>query len=534
MAISEKKIKGRSYFYEVKSYREGGKVKQKVLRYFGRVDPRKDAGAKPIIKNVINASYRFGDVALLYHCAQNINFFETIDKLLPKRQGLSFSIQFFLLIAHRITGNKPSMVNLPRWLESTFLPQILGISPKDVSKNTLSYCMDAIINEEKGIDHSIILENKLFINACSLFKGSDDVFFYDLTSTYFEGCCCPIARFGYSRDGLDDKLQINIGMIVDRMHGFPMISKVFDGNIHDSKTVYEMIYYCKFVLKLSKVMLIMDRGMDSEDNIRILDTAEYDYIVGLSSRNAVIKYLKQKTLIEDMVEINIDGKKVLVKKFIKNLFGKRRVILLYYNDDIALTQKDLREEKILSAEQKLRDAKNLTLSKVKEIVKGVSKFIKVETENKNIIWKRNQVEINKSERRDGKFCIMPNKDLLPKDIYTLYFSKDKVEKGFRYLKQDIDLHPTRKRLTDRVKADIVICHLALLLLRMAEKIIRDKKIDIFWDTISTETDEIRVLEHQNCAGKRFYNCITNNKIQKDIVDKLELTKYINVNTTNQK
>ena len=246
-----------------------------------------------------------------------------------------------------------------------------------------------------------------------MFGNSDDVFFYDLTSTYFEGSCCPIAKFGYSRDGLNDKLQINIGMVVDKKYGFPMISKVFDGNIHDSKTVYEMTYYCKFMLKLDKVMLIMDRGMDSEDNIRILDTAEYDYIIGLNSRHKVTDKIKLNTRIEDMEEINIQEKKVWVKKFIKNMFGKRRIVLLYYNEDIASTQKELRERKILLSEEKLKDAKNLSLAKAKEIIKGISKLIKLEVQNKKVIWKRDQIEINRVEKKDGKFCILSNKDLSP-------------------------------------------------------------------------------------------------------------------------
>jgi hypothetical protein len=75
MAYLEKKIKGNSYFYEVQSYRDGGMIKQRVLRYFGRQDPRKYKDARPIIRKEINDDYRFGDAALIYKAATEIDLF---------------------------------------------------------------------------------------------------------------------------------------------------------------------------------------------------------------------------------------------------------------------------------------------------------------------------------------------------------------------------------------------------------------------------------------------------------------------------
>jgi hypothetical protein len=73
MAYIAKKTKdGRDYFCKVESYREGDKVKQRVLEYYGRNDPRKNPGARPIIKRQISATCRFGDVALLHHAALQI------------------------------------------------------------------------------------------------------------------------------------------------------------------------------------------------------------------------------------------------------------------------------------------------------------------------------------------------------------------------------------------------------------------------------------------------------------------------------
>lgn len=387
-------------------------------------------------------------------------------------------------------------------------------------------------NEERNIDHTFAIAKDLYDYAHRKFGVKEDTYFYDLTSTYFEGRCCKIARLGYSRDGMSDKLQINIGMVVDKTLGLPMMTKVFEGNINDSKTVYEMVYYAKFILKKEDAMLIMDRGMDSEENIRIMDTAEYDYIIGLSSKHKFVKKLKMVNT-NSWIEFESDGKKVLLRRFTKNLFGKRRFVVLYYNDDMAKNQKESRDGKIAYAEEQLRSG-SLTLKKVNEIVKGVSNCFDIYVDDGKVLWKKKQVAVNRAEQMDGKFCIATNVDIAAEDIYTLYFSKDKVEKGFRHLKQDLQLHPTRKRLVDRVRADVFICHVGYLLLAVSEKLVRDKKIDIFWDTISTETKEVRLLEYRRSSGNFYYDYVTNNEIQRSVVEKLGLSRYVPVVTTTQK
>jgi len=532
-SILEKKIGGKSYFYEVQSYRADGKVKQRILRYFGRQNPKKNPNATPIIKSQVKATYRFGEVAMLLYCAETVKFIETIDKYMPKRQTLSHGLMLFLLAAHRLTGDKPSSNKLKRWSESTFLPLLLKFDPAQINKNTIAYTLNCVYNDERKINHTPHIAKELYDLARKKFGGKEEIYFYDLTSTYFEGTCCPIARFGYNRDGLKDKLQINIGLVIDKTLGLPLMTKVFEGNIHDTKTVYEMVYYAKFVLKKDKIMLIMDRGMDSEDNIRIIDTTGDDFILGVSSKHGFVKELKLKTdaHTKGWGEIVIKEKKILLQRFTKNLFGKRRFVVLYYSEEKAVDKKEIRDRNIAYAEQKLKDGVELTFTKAKKIINGISKYIRLEEKEGKIIWQRDQIKINKAERMDGKFCIMTNKDLDAKDIYKLYFSKDKVEKAFRHMKQDLNLHPTRRILPDRVRADVFICHLAYLLLAIAELSLYEKKINIFWDTLLTETKEIKLLEYRKCSGNSYFDYVSNNELQKNIVGELGLQKYVPVNTT---
>jgi transposase len=536
MAFLEKKIGRNSYYYEVHSYRENGKVKQKILGYFGRTDPRKNPNAKPISKRRTEATYRFGDVALLYNAAQEIGLIDIVNRYVPKRQGLSLGLELFLTVAHRLLDNKPSSLNLSRWVKTTHLPALLDFDANRLTSDTQDYMMSKIHNEEMNINHLLRISKDLYTASLPLFGKEDNIFFYDVTSSYFEGTSCPIAKFGYNRDGKIDKLQINIGMVVNGKYGIPLMSKVFEGNISDALTVYEMVYYSRFTFGKKKGLLIMDRGMDSEENIRIMDTVHYDYIIGLRANHAFVDKLRDKTdpTTDDWEIFESGENKIKAKKFCKNIFGKRRSVILYYNPAIAQQKKQNRLRKIENAGKSLGEAKNLNVEKAKIIVNGLAKYFVFEKKNGKITWRIDNVEVNRAERRDGKFCLITNLDIAPVEVLKMYFSKDMIEKAFRYMKQDGNLHPTRKRLTDHVIADVFICHIAYLLLKVAEHLVQQKKIDIFWDGLTSEAGEIRVLEQLDRSGNKHFEIVSNNAIQKNIVEKLELSKQLPVSTTNQK
>lgn len=527
MAYIVKRKSGRhNYFFEVEGYRENGKVKQRILRYFGNKDPRKDPDAMPITKKHVTATYRFGDIALLHHVAQKINMIEVINHYVPKRQGLSLGLQVFLMAAHRLLDDKPSGANLGHWVKTTHLPLVLPFDCERLNVNTQIYTMDKIYDEEHNIDHMLRIAHDLYMNAQKLLGKEENTYFYDITSTYFEGKCCPIARFGYSRDNAANKLQINIGMVMNGVYGLPMMTKVFEGNINDAKTIYEMVYYAQFILGKKKCFLIMDRGMDSEENIRIMDTTEYDYIIGLRGTHNFVEELKTSTdqSAKDWDVFQKDEITIQLKRYTKNIFGKRRFVVLYYSPKMAQEQQEHRQQQIDQTINTLKSTQQLTLEKAQKITKSVSKYFILTTTAQGVQWRIDQVEINRSDRKSGKFCLITNKDIAPQAIYELYFSKDKIEKGFRHMKQDIALHPTRKRLADRVRVDVFICHLAYLLLATAEQLIHKEKIDTSWDCISSETKEIRLLEYADQKGKKEFQIIANNEIQKNIVDKMNLSK----------
>jgi transposase len=531
--IVEKVQDGRKYYYKAESYRIGKTVKNRILEYYGNLDPRKNLDAKPIIRRRISGTYHFGDVALLQYVSDKLNMIDIIDRYVQKRQGLSLGLEFFLTVTQRLIGYKPSSTKLSRWVSGTHIPAFYNFNPDRLTNNTQQYMMDKLYDEELQIDNISKISTALYKTALQLFGKEEDVFFYDITSTYFEGSCCPIAHLGYSRDGKNDKLQINIGMVMNGRYGIPMMTKVFEGNISDPKTVHEVVWYTKYVLKKDKGLLIMDRGMDSEHNINIMDDVGYDYIIGVRSNHNFVKQLKKSTdsSSSDWETFENKGQVIKLKKFTKNIFGKRRIVVLYYTPNTAASQSEKRRCRIDLIVSKLKEEERLTLEKAKDIAHRVRKYVIIKKIRGKVTWHIDKIAINRAEKNDGKFCMITNKDIAPQETYKLYFSKDKIEKCFMHMKQDVNMHPTRKRDKDHVIVDVFICSMGFLLLRVAEHLAQKEKINIFWDELSTEAREISLIELEESSNKKQFQVVSNTEIQHEIVDKLGLSRYLPVSTT---
>jgi len=535
--IAVTKVKGTKYFAEMESYREGGKVKKRTIHYFGNIDPRENPDAKPILKShEADASYCFGAISLLYHAAQKIGFIDCIDNYATKRQGLSLSLEFFLTVAHKLLGDKPSSSNLSDWVRDTHLPRLLDFDSSKITDETQAYMLNKLYDEKKNIDHLYRISIDLYKNSLKLFGKEDDTYFYDITSTYFEGKCCPLAFFGHNKDGKLDKLQINIAMVMNGKYGIPVVSKVFEGNINDVNTLYEMVYYPKVIMKKKKCLLIMDRGFESEDNIRLMDTIKYDYIIGLRSTHKFVKKLKKQTdfTVGNWDTIDNNGSVIKLRKVVKNFAGKRRNVILYYSPKAATDQKRRREFRIQNAIKRLGDQGELTIKKAEEIVRRVKNYVVIESNGKEVTWRVDKIAINRAEKNDGKFCLMTNLNMSSKDTFTTYFSKDKIEKGFRCMKQDANMRPIYKRLADHVITDAFMCHVAFLLMRVVECLAQKEKINKFWDDLSSESANIRLIKYGTSTDTDRFQIVANTEFQKDVVRKFDLYRYIPVSTTSLK
>ncbi len=546
---------------EVKSVRIGKKVCQKFVRYIG-VEKETDKGKViiPSHKNILDRielidNVTLGDVATLLHIAQELKIAETVDRFSIKGGGLHSGIQLQLLaINHAIAPQSLSV--FASWYSDTALKMLTGIEPEKLNKDNLLSAMDGICRDYEETDGTVRVIDKTLpickalVSIWSKFYGIPiDALYYDITSTYFEGVKCILAKLGYSRDEKRGKVQINIALVVTRRWQFPLFFRVFEGNVSDQKTVKELLEILKDEFGITEcAMVIWDRGVASKSNVRRADRAKQKIICGLKKnekavQNIILSIDDKELLRSTNIVRDVENEyRIYATDTIVNLYGKKRKVVVYFNTQIQMAmQKDLakklrRARRMLTNYQKKLESGSYTkmdnvVLHVKKCTEGVAKFFKV-TYHKNdkitISWEEKTKVLEKAESLHGKFAIMSTDlSLSYRDIVDAYFEKHGIEKAFRCLKQVVELHPTRCRLENRVKVHVFICFLSYLLLRVLEFKLRNKGMSITAENALKELGKIRqgviVDPHTKNSALKVARLT---ELQKTIVQNLELSGYI--------
>lgn len=562
--IAREKRGEKTYLYRVESYRAGNKVKKRKLAYIG-VEKRREDGSKefaPAHKEVLDRivlteNVHLGDVFVLHRIAEELELARVIDRFSVKGGGLSSGKQMVMMainyVIHPVSFNR-----FPSWFEDTALPKITGIKPEKLNKNNLCSAMDGVCREIRGGDGAVVRVvdktldiSKALVNIWSRRYGIGlDVLYYDLTSSYFEGATCVLAKLGYSRDKKDGMVQINIALVVSRTWGFPLCSLVYPGDTSDQKTVKHILRIIREEFGIKNCTMIWDRGMASKTNMRRVDRCHQKVISGLKGSELAVKSMILAVKNDDMLKENNlvreldDNDGLYAVDLVKNIYNKRRKIVVYLDTQTQKQVRENREYKLRSArikigkyKRKLERGKYTEIvpvtNHVKECLKGVSKFFKPHYHQENgkitFDWIEHKDKIEEAEQLDGKYVIMSTDlKLNCKEIIDAYFEKDDVEKAFRYMKQVAKLHPTRCWLENHVRMHVFICYLAYLLSKVLEYKLRSSGLNITAEMALYELGKIKqgvlidpITEHHvvkiaRCSEK-----------QKDIINRLGLSEYIN-------
>lgn len=494
MQLKAVKVKGRVYYSIVESVRINGKPRHRYVKYIGSRDKLVESllkGDELAIKAVkIPEVLDYGDVTALYKVCEVLDLRRVINRHVFKGGGVDVGIQtIFMAINHCV--DPMSKNKLEFWYKYTVLEKITGIKAEKLNAENLCTALDYFYPD--GKDKAVEIEKEVVEKLKELFGIKLDCLFYDITSTYFEGTKCIIARLGYSRDGKPDKLQVNIGLVVTKEERFPVFHLVFEGNETDIKTVGRAISRLKKEFSVSDCLLIFDRGMVSEENIGELDGSGYDFVCGLKKNKAVKAMLKEVEAAELLSEENFvkdmeEGSKLYALGMVQELYGKERKVVICYDTKKAASKKHERDEKIKRVEEELsayraklaegnyREMEKV-VSKVKATVKGVSTYFKCTYASEGgritIDFKRRDDKIADADRLDGKHALMSTRITMgTKEIISTYYDKDGIEKAFCCIKQPIGLRPIRHWLDGRVKAHIFICYLSYLLLKTLEHMLK--------------------------------------------------------------
>lgn len=180
-------------------------------------------------------------------------------------------------IQERVTAERPLSVSaLQRHFEHAPFRCLLG-SPSSPALNTWYAALSALEQHRPAILNAFYQQSPPPLR----------VFLYDITSSYFEGTCCPLAAFGDNRDGKKGKKQVVIGVIADG-EGRPVWCDVFQGNPSDQTTVRDQLLALRDQLQVQEFIFVGDRGMGTSARIDDLDQEgwgeRFSYITALTRR----------------------------------------------------------------------------------------------------------------------------------------------------------------------------------------------------------------------------------------------------------
>jgi transposase len=295
---------------------------------------------------------------------------------------------------------------------------------------------------------------------------------YDVTSTYFEGRHCPLAKLGHSRDGKRENPQIVIGLMTTA-EGCPIAVEVFEGNTGDPTTVGPQIKKLRERFALKRVVIVGDRGMITDARIRedLRDVDGLDWITCLRAP-AVAKLLERGSLqlsffdTRDMVEIvdaAFPGERLVVCKnpLLAQERARKRQELL------AATERELDRVRAAVARTtrplRGRDCIGLRVGKVLGRFK-MGKHFKLTIEDDSFRYERDTSAIDAEAALDGIYVVrttVPAEQLSTTEVVRSYKSLAHVERAFRSLKtMELHIRPIHHRKEERVRAHVLLCMLA--------------------------------------------------------------------------
>jgi hypothetical protein len=296
---------------------------------------------------------------------------------------------------------------------------------------------------------------------------------YDVSSSYFEGRCCPLARYGHSRDHRDDRPQIVYGLLCTR-EGLPIAVEVFDGNTADPSTLSQQVEKVKERFGISRLVLVGDRGMITSARIRDdLKPAGLDWITCL--RAPAIQALAAEN---GPLQLSLFDDRDLAEISAPDLFPGERLIVCR-NRDLAAERARKREELLAATARELtrieeqvrrrhprvRSAAEIGMAVGAVIDKRkVAKHFVIDIRDGHLSFRRWADQIEAEARLDGIYVIrtsMPAEHLDAAETVQAYKDLSRVERAFRCLKTvDLEIRPIRHWTAQRVRAHVFLCMLA--------------------------------------------------------------------------
>lgn len=550
MAIKEKRKGGRVYLEEYESVRVGDKIESRFVRYLGPKDPSsKRAGSRgsTLERLQMSTSTRAGSVGVLHRLAEDLQFRAQIDTIcgVPSTPGEPSPGQLLTAWAINRVLDTKSATQLEHWVPSTDLPRLLALPPEAFTKDNFLRALDAVVRRDPAsgslIDHTVELDRaltKAWREAHPLPKNQRRIVAYDLTDVLFFGVTCPLAELGYNAKA-EARLEVQVGVALERYDRMPDWHGVFPGSRHDSTTVRNLLAGLAQA-GLPPGHLVWDRALTSRDHVRLVRDAGWHLIAGLSRSLTTVKDLlddvQVPTTHHTYAKRTRSGGAAYALATTAKLWSKQEAVpvVVYVNNDKAARDLNDRQEGLAEAVQALEAlnqeeaTRSMREGELRKRVKAITgpwgRFLRVRIrrggKGPRLVVEYRERELAAEARRDGKGVILnTDSKVSAQEAVREYFAKDDVEKVFRSLKSDVEVEPVRHRLEWRVRAYVFVNLLAYRLeaalrFSLAQAGVQDAHHEV--EALLRDLERVERVPVRFGAQERVWFLNVNDRIRKNL------------------
>ena len=444
--------------------------------------PALGASRRPDERFAIERSLPAGHVEAALGLARRLELARLLDRSRSRQRALCLA-----MIVQRVIAPGSKLAMSRAFSQSTLAAEL---SVEGADEDELYEAMDWLLERQQRIERQLARRH--------LREGT--LVLYDVSSSYFEGRSCPLAQLGYSRDRKRGTPQIVYGLLTDR-RGCPVAVEVFQGSLHDDKTLPRQVEKLKQRFGLGSVVVVSDRGMVTKANLELLGQTEGAAWITALKAPQVKRLVKHGDL-----QLSLFDEQSLAEIASDDYPDERLVVCR--NPLVATERARKREELLVATERALSEiqarVEQGTLQGEAEIGLAagavwnrwrVKKHFEIEITDTSFRFRRKQEQIEAEAALDGIYVLrtsVPDSELEAPEVVRAYKQLKEVERAFRELKGPLELRPIHHRLEQRVKAHVLLCMLAYYLswhLRQAwaELIFKDEQPPTPTDPVAKAT-----------------------------------------------
>lgn len=450
---------GQKYFHLVESYRQGGKVKQRILLSLGRAEDGKleelaDALAKHLdlstasglLKQMsIESTYVLGPLLVLERLFDELGIRQALEEISRNHPQLRLSFEriVFTLVAARFL-RPSSKLRVYESLAGRLYPEMVC---HDMALQHIYRTVSLLAQHKDDIEKAMFWKNR------TLLDYQVDVVLYDLTTLRFESTRTDLdelRRFGYSKEKRSDCTQVVLGLLLEP-DGTPIGFEVYPGNTFEGATLVDIAEKLSRKFKVRRFIFVADRGLFSARNIETLKRTGAEFIVGMKLFAAAKKrpefYDKSR-----FSRLHADDSVL----FLDTMHEDDRCVITW-TEARADRDRKVREDVLEKIREKLKKMR----AKPKDFINNSNyhSYMSGFDQGKPHI---DEAKVSEASRRDGFFALITNvRDKAPTELWAQYKKLWAIEDAFGELKGTLRARPVFHWTTERIIGHLTLCFLAL-------------------------------------------------------------------------